>query len=848
MKSITVSKFFASLFLLLSPLAVGQNPGIPLFSPIHSDAVDNVKISDGSFLISFPVRSKSALLPFSYSLQLNINVRLMSPVSISSFTYGPTPGSFSAVVDNKTSNGLGGYLGYTNSFLQQCPNQPGVYTTVLKDYVYTDIRGSTHPIGDGIQGIYVDTLGCLGPGYSNYSYRSKDGLYYGTVNTSGNEVSVVNTAGESVLSGISDPNGNSVTRSTVVNGNTTTTTWSDSTGAVPMTETVVTTGTPPHQVTDAHVWTDENGSVQSYVINYSQYVQKTNFQCAHATDIPATTAYLPSSITTPDGTVGLFYEATPGTPADITGRISKITFPSGASTQYAYSGGVGNSGLFCDSSVTTTDGMRVPVLTRTLTDVTGKVRIWKYDTSTIANATIVTDPNGNDSVHTFLLTTQGWRSPSEYLAKSYQGSRTSGTLLKTTTTCYNGATNCSASVVTGKVTTEDIYITIPGMTQYLSEHDGYDQYSNLSTQKKYDCGSVLVSDNEKAYGTYSGGSCAAVSAYILNKVCTIATTDSAGHIAAQSRYTYNSTGNLTSSSQWVSGSTWLTKTITPNTNGTPATSTDVNGTPTSYTYGACNGSYPTLVSSGGLSTSITWNCDGGVMLSRTDANNQPTTFDYRDSGSGIADPYWRLKSITDPLGNITKGVYTPTTVEQSLVFNSSSSTVDTLTSSDGFGRARLTQKRQAPASSTFDTVTVVYDGNGNASSTSMPCAAAAGVSCPAAPATIQTYDGLKRPLVTTDGGNGTITRSYPKNDTLAVLGPAPAGEHSKSRQYEYDGLGRLKSVCEVLTSGGTSCGQNIAASGYKTSYAYSVPATGGSQVLVTQGSQVRTYVRDGLAA
>src|SRR5207253_9148207 len=113
------------------------------------------------------------------------------------------------------------------------------------------------------------------------------------------------------------------------------------------------------------------------------------------------------------------------------------------------------------------------------------------------------------------------------------------------------------------------------------------------------------------------------------------------------------------------------------------------------------------------------------------------------------------------------------------------------------------------------------------------------------PATAQ-MDVMGRIASVADGGSGTLTTTYAQNDVLSTVGPPPAGEHTKSHQMEYDGLGRLTSVCEILSSGGTSCGQKTAASGYKTSYSYGVPAAGGSQLVVTQGAQTRTYVRDGL--
>jgi YD repeat-containing protein len=47
-----------------------------------------------------------------------------------------------------------------------------------------------------------------------------------------------------------------------------------------------------------------------------------------------------------------------------------------------------------------------------------------------------------------------------------------------------------------------------------------------------------------------------------------------------------------------------------------------------------------------------------------------------------------------------------------------------------------------------------------------------------------TYDPVGRPYVATDASGATSQYTYVANDTLVTLGPAPAGEHSKSRQLE----------------------------------------------------------------
>jgi len=88
-----------------------------------------------------------------------------------------------------------------------------------------------------------------------------------------------------------------------------------------------------------------------------------------------------------------------------------------------------------------------------------------------------------------------------------------------------------------------------------------------------------------------------------------------------------------------------------------------------------------------------------------------------------------------------------------------------------------------------------------------------------------------------------VTNAYSQNDVGVTIGPAPAGENAKSIQAEYDGLGRPKSLCEILSSGGSSCGQNTAAAGYLTSYAYST-FSGGTKSTATRGVQTRTSVYD----
>jgi YD repeat-containing protein len=71
------------------------------------------------------------------------------------------------------------------------------------------------------------------------------------------------------------------------------------------------------------------------------------------------------------------------------------------------------------------------------------------------------------------------------------------------------------------------------------------------------------------------------------------------------------------------------------------------------------------------------------------------------------------------------------------------------------------------------------------------------------------------------------------------------GENNKQVQIEYDGLGRPTISCGILSSGGSSCGEQTSASGIKTSFAYAT-ASGSYEVSKTRGSQTQSTYTDAL--
>ena len=195
-----------------------------------------------------------------------------------------------------------------------------------------------------------------------------------------------------------------------------------------------------------------------------------------------------------------------------------------------------------------------------------------------------------------------------------------------------------------------------------------------------------------------------------------------------------------------------------------------------------------------LAPSIRFDCAGGVLTQVTDENSNTSSASYTDAY------FWRPHSTTDQSGNTTTFSYpNPNQTESTLAFNSSVS--DALTTVDGLGRPIFSQTKQGPSASTYDTVASCYDALGRATFASMPYSAVVATSttsCPGGAGTTTAYDALGRATSVTDGGGGSVSYSYTKNDVYQILGPAPTGENTKRKQSEYNGLGQLTSVCEVL--------------------------------------------------
>lgn len=185
-------------------------------------------------------------------------------------------------------------------------------------------------------------------------------------------------------------------------------------------------------------------------------------------------------------------------------------------------------------------------------------------------------------------------------------------------------------------------------------------------------------------------------------------------------------GNPTTISRWISGSSSLNTLLSYFDTGLAASSTDPNTTVTNYTY-TCGGSYlaGTSIQGFNLPTSYTYDCNGGVITSTSDPNDAHTAASY--SGQS----FWRPTSTTDALSNTTSYSYYSSLsvvgqVESAMTFNGGNSISDMVVTPDSPGRVVLQQRRQAPLSSTFDTVETDYDSSGRVAKVTLPFASALG--------------------------------------------------------------------------------------------------------------------------
>jgi RHS repeat-associated protein len=603
---------------------------------------------------------------------------------------------------------------------------------------------------------------------------------------------------------------------------------------------------------------------------------------------------LVSSIGLPDGTSYSFtYESTQGFSGYYTGRIESVNLPTGGTISYSYpltNSGTTN-GINCgDGSAPAASGTN-PSMTRTL-NPGGQ---WTYSRTQVSGnhwqTKVSTPPDpqnpgsaSDDTVIDFQKDSTTGNTPTysfyETQRQTYQGAA-GGTLLLTTIICWNGSSsNCTTTPVSSPINQKAVTVQYPNgglQSKTAVSYSGAlvtetDQYAYASGTP-----TTLARKSVISYASLGNG--------IVDHPSSVVVQDGSANVLSTTNYTYDeystyplqptngtpqhvsitgSRGNATTVSNLVSGSTYLTRHSSYYDTGTIYQAYDVNGAVTTYNYDttvqgnttkSCGNSFVTgftlPISNLSALASETWDCIGGVVTAVADLNGNITATTYND-------PYfWRPASAQDPTPATTSFTYTaynstsqaPANVDSRMLFNSSNSVVEQLTTVGGFGQVLYSQQREGPSSTNYDSTQMLYDSFLRPYQTTMPCVTSAGQGCPSAAKTTTTFDALKRVHQTTDGGGGYVTYTYNQNDVMQAVGPAPAGENLKQRQLEYDATGRLTSVCELTSvTGYVQCGQTNSNNGYWTQYAYSVvsgyPTTTVTQNKLGSSQQTRTYTYD----
>lgn len=264
----------------------------------------------------------------------------------------------------------------------------------------------------------------------------------------------------------------------------------------------------------------------------------------------------------------------------------------------------------------------------------------------------------------------------------------------------------------------------------------------------------------------------------------------------------------------------------------------------SNTYGTVyDGAYLTQTTAGGLTTNFAYDFNTGLVASTTDPNNQLTNYSY--------DNMWRKAIIGYPDGGETDYFYPDAvTIEVTHKIDGTRKT-DYFAHFDGIGR-EIRHISANDEATPWDQADTCYDSIGRVSFKSYPYQGS-GLSAPkvcSGAGDAFTYDALNRTTSVTHSDSSAVLTAY--TGAATSVSDEGNGTRSVQRISQVDGLGRLKSLCEVTSTtliGTTptpaSCGQAIAATGFLTTYAYD---NLGNLLSVTQGGlNGRSFIYDSLS-
>ena len=554
-------------------------------------------------------------------------------------------------------------------------------------------------------------------------------------------------------------------------------------------------------------------------------------------------------------------------------NVSSIGFPEGGSISYTWTNLAPNppSRVISSRTINAADG--------------SGPHTWNYTWQNYGGTVVVTDPLLNDTVSKEVA---GY----VYETKTYSGSYTSGTLLKTVSTTYDESTgdpmayyNVGTGQAVNVVPLSQTITWANGQTmQTTTSYDSGYQYSvtdfddNVFYQNGYF--GLPINETVSDYGQGAPGSILKqtsslyywqnnpnyLTANLLALPQTIQIKDASGNPCARTDYTYDSASYLTTSgisTQHVSPPGPVRGNLSSVTRQLASSSSPCSANPswtaipsytnaydtgtlykaidplthtTTYAYSTTfAGAYPTTVTNAlSQSTTLNYDFNTGLLTSVKDPNLLQTSYTY--------DNMFRIASVTRPDGgsaSITRQESSPpfTATLTSMITSSLSSVAKN--TFDGLGRPYQSQLTSDPQGTTFTATT--YDALGRKYQVYNPTRCNPPTSnCGEATWGRSSfgYDALSRSNQVTDQDGSIATVSYAGNCTTAT------DEAGKSRTSCVDGLGRVTAVWE---DPGASPHLN-----YETDYTYDVL---GNLLTVTQKGgttdssqwRTRTFTYDSLS-
>lgn len=797
-----------------SVLAQAPPTGVPPFSSVQSIGMDTINRQNLNVNFSIPIAASPGR-GFNFSF----------PIVNDSLLWMKSSGTWAPVVDaagNPTWGWKDTLPAGSTSFVHvtaSCDTPPPIPTSPhYFGYAYTDPAGTTHKFNVDF---YLIATVCGFPTGPRTGLATDQSGY--VLDATSPTAPIVRAPDGKVITGTNwtDSNGNFIS-ATVVSGSETD--WKDSAGHTPLK--IITSSTSIQ-----YQYPDNAGVYQTSTLKLTSTPIKTNFACGV---IEYTgTANLPTELDLPNSQKYFFtYEATPGNPTFSTGRIKRVTLPTGGYVEHTY--GSTNDGINCtDASV---NNLTVAVSDGTTTSTWQLTRAPSGSNwvTTVTAPLLAYDTVANQSTFTFNSSAQ------EISEKFYQGTAT-GTPLRTVNSTWTaGAPATQITILDDNSTQNEVETT-------------FDTYGNLTLLKEHDFGTGAPGAPLRSTSYTYLSTTPYITANVLNRPTRVTVSDGSGVIKSRTDIAYDEATYVNSvcingavqhndtaygcSYTTRGNATTVTTYLDPVAPATPIAKhsyydslgnlvkADLNCCQQkTWTYAlATNYAFPDSVTSGTttpqLTVSYKYNQYTGLITRYTDENLQNTDFSYSDPGH-----LNRLTSVTPP--NSAQAIYTYDDVGFSTQVDNPVQGTNVNRQKifyDGLGRTK-TEKLLDNSSTPYSATDTLYDALGRAYKTSNPY-----VSSPSYWSE-DAFDALGRAIKATNPDGSFSTLVYSAN---SVTTTDPAG---KKRKATSDGLGRMSSVTEPDPTAADALT-------LQTTYSYTLLD---QLTQINQGSQNRTYLYDAL--